>query len=48
MKTSIVDSFIDLRFKGNQVGVCILELALFDGRRLCIAEELKVSKTTFF
>ena len=30
MKTSIVDSFIDLPFKGNQVGVCILELALFD------------------
>lgn len=47
MKTSIVDSFTDVPFKGNPAGVCQVDTKLFDRDMLLIAQELGLSETAF-
>ena len=47
MKTSIVDSFTDVPFKGNPAGVCQVDRELTDQVMLLIAQELGLSETAF-
>jgi PhzF family phenazine biosynthesis protein len=47
MKTSIVDSFTDVPFKGNPAGVCQVGTELSDQAMLLIAQELGLSETAF-
>ena len=47
MKTSIVDSFTDVPFKGNPAGVCQVDTELSDRIMLLIAQELGLSETAF-
>ncbi len=47
MKTFIVDSFTDQKFKGNPAGVCIVESSISDELMLKITQELGFSETAF-
>ena len=47
MRTFVVDSFTDVRFKGNPAGVCFPQEALSDELMLSIANELQYSETAF-
>ncbi|MCA9037535.1 MAG: PhzF family phenazine biosynthesis protein, partial [Planctomycetaceae bacterium] len=47
MKTSIVDSFTNVPFKGNPAGVCQVDKELTDEVMLLIAQELGLSETVF-
>ena len=47
MKTSIVDSFTNVPFKGNPAGVCQVDRELTDEVMLLIAQELGLSETVF-
>ena len=47
MKTSIVDSFTDVPFKGNPAGVCKVDTELSNRVMLLIAQELGLSETAF-
>jgi PhzF family phenazine biosynthesis protein len=47
MKTFIIDSFTNVRFKGNPAGVCIVDTQLSNETMLHIAQELNLSETAF-
>lgn len=47
MKTFIIDSFTNVRFKGNPAGVCIVDAQLSNETMLDVAQELNLSETAF-
>lgn len=47
IKTFIVDAFTNESFKGNQAGVCILEMPVSEENMILIAKEFGFSETAF-